>query len=187
MVRAAAKSLCRDGSYADRMLLFADLESVGRIGVLNAIQRFDPERGAKFQTAVLYSIRGAILRFINTDCHPGLAYRHSSNRRYALAARHTKAKGFKPLDDEDEPMVQEIASQELREEIDYALGCLDPELATIIRMRFGLDGQEAMKYKDIAPHFQVTPERIRQRCYAAMNSLGNILKARGITAGDIAQ
>jgi RNA polymerase sigma factor (sigma-70 family) len=39
----------------------ADLESAGRLAVLEALQRFDPLRGVKFTTYAYYFIRGAML------------------------------------------------------------------------------------------------------------------------------
>jgi RNA polymerase sigma factor (sigma-70 family) len=39
----------------------ADLESAGRLAVLEALQRFDPQRGAKFTTYAYHFIRGAML------------------------------------------------------------------------------------------------------------------------------
>lgn len=38
----------------------ADLESAGRLAVLEALQRFDPARGVKFTTYAYYFIRGAM-------------------------------------------------------------------------------------------------------------------------------
>lgn len=42
-------------------LAHADLESAGRLAVLEALQRFDPERGVKFTTYAYHYIRGAML------------------------------------------------------------------------------------------------------------------------------
>ncbi|MGQ9473003.1 MAG: sigma-70 family RNA polymerase sigma factor [Candidatus Caldatribacteriaceae bacterium] len=49
-------------SYLDR----GDLEQVGTIGLLQALDRFRPERGSRFETYALSRIRGSILDYLRS-------------------------------------------------------------------------------------------------------------------------
>ncbi|HSV32206.1 MAG TPA: FliA/WhiG family RNA polymerase sigma factor [Atribacteraceae bacterium] len=49
-------------SYIDR----EDLESYGIIGLLQALERFRPERGLKFETYALSRIRGAVIDYLRS-------------------------------------------------------------------------------------------------------------------------
>ena len=44
---------------------YDDLVSIGLVGLLDALSRFDPSRGIKFETFATYRIRGAILNQLN--------------------------------------------------------------------------------------------------------------------------
>ncbi|MGC8778458.1 MAG: sigma-70 family RNA polymerase sigma factor [Candidatus Caldatribacteriaceae bacterium] len=56
------RMLCRFPSYLER----EDLEQVGVIGLLQALDRFRPGRGARFETYALSRIRGAILDYLRS-------------------------------------------------------------------------------------------------------------------------
>jgi len=51
----------RIGSRAPGFVEQADLASVGIFGLIDAIERFDPDRGARFESYALTRIKGAIL------------------------------------------------------------------------------------------------------------------------------
>lgn len=49
--------------YADGTEAYEDVLSVGHVGLINAVDRFDPERGTKFATFAVPTIRGEIQRY----------------------------------------------------------------------------------------------------------------------------
>jgi RNA polymerase sigma-B factor len=57
LVRHVAKD------YADSGEPFEDIMSVGMMGLVHAVDRFDPERGTKFATFAVPTIRGEIQRY----------------------------------------------------------------------------------------------------------------------------
>lgn len=57
LVRHVAKD------YVDSGEPFEDIVSVGMVGLINAVDRFDPERGTKFATFAVPTIRGEIQRY----------------------------------------------------------------------------------------------------------------------------
>ena len=50
-------------SYRDSGVPYADLVGVGHIGLVNAVDRYDPERGTKFATFAVPTIRGEMRRY----------------------------------------------------------------------------------------------------------------------------
>lgn len=50
-------------SYRDSGVPYGDLIGVGHIGLVNAVDRFDPERGTKFATFAVPTIRGELRRY----------------------------------------------------------------------------------------------------------------------------
>lgn len=60
MVVVVAKSLNKEYSYCG-YTDFDDIVSFGIIGLINAVDRFDPERGNKFSSYAYHRIRGAII------------------------------------------------------------------------------------------------------------------------------
>ncbi len=50
-------------NYLDSGVPYGDLIGVGHIGLVNAVDRFDPERGTKFATFAVPTIRGELRRY----------------------------------------------------------------------------------------------------------------------------
>jgi RNA polymerase sigma factor for flagellar operon FliA len=64
-----------------------DLISAGTVGLITAIDRFDPEQGVKLKTYAEYKIRGAILDSLRTaDWAPRLQRKHSRLIESAIAS-----------------------------------------------------------------------------------------------------
>ncbi len=57
LVRHVAKDYANSGES------FEDLMQVGRVGLINAVDRFDPERGTQFATFAVPTIQGEIKRY----------------------------------------------------------------------------------------------------------------------------
>jgi RNA polymerase primary sigma factor len=57
---------------------------------------------------------------------------------------------------------EEILSSSLKDTIQLVLKTLDPKSAEILKMRYGLNGEEGMSLAQIGARFNLTKERIRQ-------------------------
>jgi RNA polymerase primary sigma factor len=53
--------------YTRRGLPFSDLVQEGNLGLIHAVEKFDPDRKVKFSTYATYLIRGAIIRAIGNQ------------------------------------------------------------------------------------------------------------------------
>ena len=72
--------------YARYGVSLEDLRQNARLGLIDALDRFDPTRGAKFETFVSFRIKGALLDGLKHYCHDIEIYRevYAKERRESL-------------------------------------------------------------------------------------------------------
>ncbi|MGN0298722.1 MAG: RNA polymerase sigma factor RpoD [Lachnospiraceae bacterium] len=73
---------------------------------------------------------------------------------------------------------EEIDQKFLREQIQEALHSLTPREADVLRMRFGLDGNDAKTLEEVGREFHVTRERIRQIEAKALRKLKHPMRSK---------
>jgi RNA polymerase sigma factor (sigma-70 family) len=72
-----------------------------------------------------------------------------------------------------------------RAELAGVLADLPDNERTVVRLRFGLDGAEAMTLEEIGRRLGLTRERVRQIEAAALKRLRRLLAARGVDTADL--
>jgi len=96
-------------SYVSAGEAYEDIVSVGHVGLINAVDRFDPDRGTKFATFAIPTIRGEIQRYFRDrtwglrvprriqelsmrvrDAREHLSQRHQRPPTYGERARRTR-------------------------------------------------------------------------------------------------
>lgn len=93
-----------------------DLVSSGVVGLLDALERFDPSRGIKFSTYADFRIRGTMLDYLRQmDWFPR-SMRQTSNRLQAAYSRLEAVLGRPPGDDEVARQLG-ITVEELRKQL----------------------------------------------------------------------
>jgi len=203
-----------------------DLINEGNIGLMKAVERFDPDRGAKLSTYGAWWIKQAIRRALSNQSktirlpvhvgdkvlrlyraavkleeelgrepsHEELAgelgltsARVAALRRTALAPVSLDA----PISDEASKRLDEIVGDE-KSETPYAqleekttlamlremLAALPEREQTILRDRFGLDGESEKTLDEAGQRHGVTRERIRQLQNIALQKLRNMIEKR---------
>ena len=222
--------------YTNRGLPLQDLIEEGNLGLLKAVEGFDPDQGARFSTYACWWIKQAIKRALINAVQPIHipAYMVELIARWKKAARdleedlgrqpsvHELAEAMElPVkkvriirkavnayqrpaqsgysragtagggSDSDGLMLEEmfadpktvppdeqvLQSDELNT-ISILLDAIDDREATILRLRYGLDGSEPLTLKQIGEVVGLTRERVRQIEQAAIHKLNQRINSR---------
>ena len=200
--------------YTNRGLSLMDLVEEGNIGLLKAVEGFDPENGARFSTYASWWIKQAIKRALINGVQPIHipAYMVELMTKFRRALRSLEDQhGHPPSDDQlrvhlevtqkklgiikqavkayssptqfsgasgadgDELQIADVVADvnnptpddevmnfDDLEQMHELLGAIDDRAATILKLRFGMTGQEPMTLKEIGTHVGLTRERVRQ-------------------------
>ena len=227
MIKANLRLVVRIArNFVNLGLPLLDLISEGNLGLMKAVEQFDPAKGAKLSAYASFRIRAHIcralsnfgrtirlpvhartaLRFINSatirlqaflDREPtqaeiaresGLPVAEVKRILEAIRTTVSLDETFKDREpgtmadmvvDENSPAPNEglthgVAIEQLREFI----GQLKPRERTVLRCRFGLDGEDEKTLEQVARHLGLTRERIRQIQNGALARLRKKIRQR---------
>jgi RNA polymerase primary sigma factor len=196
--------------YAGQGVGLQDLIAEGNLGLMRAIEGFDPDMGTRFSTYASYWIKQSIKRMVvNTGKTVRIpAYMHEllvkwrrataelqdqlgrpptneeiaarlnlSKKKLAIIQKAIRIHNAAPqtdsevdsqsvdatfMDDKSPAPDAHMAKVDDLNQVMELLEHLDAREAAVLRLRFGLAGQEPMTLKAIGDHLGLTRERVRQ-------------------------
>lgn len=212
--------------YATFGLPLLDLISEGNIGLIKAVERFDPSKGGKLSTYAAWWIKQSIKRALANQSKTirlpvHLVDKIARMRRtgaeleeelgrvptddelaYALnisvnKVAHLKSVSVRPTsldapvgeddstefgdligDDNAVSPFENLKNKNILNDLQDMVDQLDPRESEIIRLRFGLGGEQPLTLEEVGERFKITRERVRQLQNIALTRMRRILSDR---------
>src|ERR687884_395004 len=148
-----------------------DVLSAGTVGLLHAIDRFDPDQGVRFETYALQRIRGAIIDTIRSLS----PLSRGAGRRAKLLDETTAALaqrlGRTPT--QEESAADMLEENELVERLSAAIESLPPRDRLVLNLYY----HEELTLKEISKVIEVSESRVSQIHTAAVMKLRGLLRS----------
>lgn len=207
--------------FMGRGMCLTDLIEEGNVGLLRAVEGFDPDAGCRFSTYASWWIKQAIKRALINGVQPihVPAYMMELMTRYKKCTRKLEDElGRPPTSEElakamgvsmkklgivqdalkayssptqfvasesDEELTisdvledqhnstpdEQVSSHDTLKHLEKLLDRIDRRAATILRLRYGLEGEDPLTLKQIGARIGLTRERVRQIEHEALKRL----------------
>ena len=143
-----------------------DLIAFGRIGLIEALDKYDPKRGTRFITCAVWYIRAEMQKALN-----------ELSRTVRVPSNHKVKNGSISLDIEDNDKFElekersALDKQDFKCELDSILNELKPREREALTRFYGIGWEYAQFMEQIADEMGITNERARQLVRKAEETL----------------
>lgn len=152
-----------------------DLVSIGTIGLIKAINTFNPDKNIKLATYASRCIENEILMYIRK--FSGTRAEISIDEPLNTDWDGNELLLSDILGSEEDSVVDEIEAMEERERIRRAVADLDPREKEIIELRYGMAGQKELTQKEVADKLGISQSYISRLEKKIISRLREEIKA----------
>jgi RNA polymerase primary sigma factor len=174
--------------FRGRGVPFEDLIHEGCLGLLKSIDRFDPERGARFMTYAAFWVRKGILDALAEQPRMVRVPRYQREKRGVfprevrldapIDAERTRTLSDELADSRHPPAADAMIEREAIARMRRELATLSSRERIVLASRFGLAGEPALTLLEVGARLDLSRERVRQIEVEALTRLRGLLGKR---------
>ena len=150
-----------------------DLIQEGNIGLITAVDKFDPTQGHRLTTLAFYWINKHIQRFLNNEPDDLISLDMEINDGAAilLLSDTIEDKGTILGDPTIKDIETQMENQELQQLVNNLLSTLSPHEQKVLRLLYGIDNYPVLSRNEIAKIIGVREEQVSRIKTRALDAL----------------